>query len=160
MAVKFINGNMCIEHSIGAEKWGTPPKKLPFQDFKQKMKPPGYTTYDTYTILKNASKIIRSETITFFLMWFSVCGVCHFKFLSNQEGSHFEGTQRTFKNSNQEEFLAKRQTQRYCSVLLKWEFFIKMRAYYLQPSSVQYSCFLKEGGSKAGSSHFNKKFSF
>ena len=35
-----------------------------------------------------------------------------------------------------------------------------MRASYLQPSSLQYSSFLKEGGSKAGSSHFNEKFSF
>ena len=48
----------------------------------------------------------------------------------------------------------------YCSVLSNWEFFIKMRAYYLQPSSLQYSSFLKEGESKAGSSHFNDKFSF
>ena len=40
------------------------------------------------------------------------------------------------------------------------EFFIKMRASYLQPSLLQYSSFLKEGGSKAGSSHFNEKFSF
>ena len=48
----------------------------------------------------------------------------------------------------------------YCSVLLKWEFFIKMRASYLQPSSLQYSSFFKEGGSKAGSSHFNEKLSF
>ena len=48
----------------------------------------------------------------------------------------------------------------YCSVLLKGEFFIKMRASYLQPSSLQYSSFLKEGGSKAGSSHFNEKLSF
>ena len=47
----------------------------------------------------------------------------------------------------------------YCSVLLKWEFFIKMRASYLQPSSLQYSSFLKKGGSKAGSSHFDEKFS-
>ena len=48
----------------------------------------------------------------------------------------------------------------YCCVLLKWEFFIKIRASYLQPSSLQYSSFWKEGGSKAGSSHFNEKFSF
>ena len=48
----------------------------------------------------------------------------------------------------------------YCSVLLKWEFFIKMRASYLQPSSLHYSSFFKEGGSKAGSSHFDDKFSF
>ena len=48
----------------------------------------------------------------------------------------------------------------YLSVLLKGEFFIKMRASYLQPSSLQYSSFLKEGGSKAGSSHFNENFSF
>ena len=34
-----------------------------------------------------------------------------------------------------------------------------MRASYLQPSSLQYSSFLKEGGSKAGSFHFNEKFS-
>ena len=35
-----------------------------------------------------------------------------------------------------------------------------MRASDLQPSSLQYSSFLKEGGSKAGSSHFKEKFSF
>ena len=34
-----------------------------------------------------------------------------------------------------------------------------MWASYLQPSSLQYSSFLKEGGSKSGSSHFNEKFS-
>ena len=45
----------------------------------------------------------------------------------------------------------------YCSVLSKWELFIKMRASYLQPSSLQYSSFLEEGGSKAGSSHFNEQ---
>ena len=51
-----------------------------------------------------------------------------------------------------------------CSELLcvisKWEFFIKMRAVCLLPSSLHFSSFLVEGGSKAGSSHFNEKFSF
>ena len=46
------------------------------------------------------------------------------------------------------------------SVLLKRDFFFKMRAFYLQPSSLQYSSFFKEGGSKSGSSHFNEKYSF
>ena len=32
-----------------------------------------------------------------------------------------------------------------------------MRASQLQPSSLQYSSFLKDGGSKAGSSHFNEQ---
>ena len=45
-------------------------------------------------------------------------------------------------------------------IIFEMHSWCKMRASYSQPSSLQYSSFLKEGGSNTGSSHFNEKFSF
>ena len=76
MAIKFINGNMCIEHSIGAEKWGTPPKKLPFQDFKQKMKPPGWLHHLWY--IHNTQKCFENNPLRndYFFAYVIQCVLC------------------------------------------------------------------------------------
>ena len=50
-------------------------------------------------------------------------------------------------------------SNRYSGVLIKWEFFIKMRAACFAPSFLQKRGVLEWGWLQVGSSHFNEKFS-
>ena len=58
--------------------------------------------------------------------------------------------------------IIQRADKSYCSVLKKWELFIKMRASYLQPSSLHYSFFWRKEGAKQAAlilmknCHFNR----